>query len=55
MVIYFNAFPRVLQIRDCMEHQASPIDGVTLTEALHQRYSTIFMLSYFIILGALGT
>ncbi|XP_013790662.1 clustered mitochondria protein homolog, partial [Limulus polyphemus] len=24
-------------IRDCLEHSASPIDGVTLTEALHSR------------------
>ena len=24
-----------LQIHDCLEHQSSPIDGYTLTEALH--------------------
>lgn len=26
-----------LQIKDCLDHTALPMDGATLTEALHQR------------------
>lgn len=27
----------LLQIKDCLDHTALPMDGATLTEALHQR------------------
>ena len=26
-----------MQIKDCLDHTALPMDGATLTEALHQR------------------
>lgn len=26
-----------LQVKDCLDHSALPMDGATLTEALHQR------------------
>lgn len=26
-----------MQIKDCLDHSALPMDGATLTEALHQR------------------
>lgn len=27
----------LVQVKDCLDHSALPMDGVTLTEALHQR------------------
>lgn len=30
-------FVLLLQIKDCLDHTALPMDGTTLTEALHQR------------------
>lgn len=34
---FFNVVVLLLQIKDCLEHTALPMDGATLTEALHQR------------------
>lgn len=28
---------RVFKVKDCLDHSALPMDGATLTEALHQR------------------
>lgn len=37
--VFFNLVTTVslLQIKDCLDHTALPMDGTTLTEALHQR------------------
>lgn len=42
MMIFFIM---VLQIKDCLEHTALPMDGATLTEVLHQRGINVRYLS----------
>ena len=37
VVINFSYACLSLQVKDCLDHSALPMDGATLTEALHQR------------------
>ena len=40
VIIEILTFPRVQipsLIRDCLDHTSTPLDGITLTEAMHQR------------------
>lgn len=32
-----NLHAHVFKVKDCLDHSALPMDGATLTEALHQR------------------